>query len=286
MNYKAKTLPEEILAIVRDKGTEHPFTGQYEENDESGTYLCRVCGLALFRSRTKFNAFCGWPSFDQEVMGNVAYTKDADGERTEALCIRCKAHLGHLFKGEKFTPLNTRYCINSASLDFVSDTRVTDSEEAILAAGCFWGVEYYFKKLSGILKVESGYTGGALKHPTYEDVCRGDTGHFEAVRVLYNPEIISYEKVVKYFFEIHDFSQTNGQGPDIGEQYLSACFYYKESQRKIISMLIDDLKRKGHNVATQILPASIFWPAEGYHQNYYQKSGKLPYCHSYKKLWS
>lgn len=286
MSYKAASLSEEVLNIIRDKGTERPFSGEYEECEEPGTYLCRMCGLALFRSKAKFNAFCGWPSFDQEVLGNVAYKKDQDGVRTEALCIRCQGHLGHIFKGEKFTSLNTRYCINSASLDFINNTRVTDSEEAIVAAGCFWGVEYYFKKLPGVLKIESGYTGGTLKHPTYEQVCNGNTGHFEAVRVLYDPEIISYEKVIKYFFEIHDATQSNGQGPDIGDQYLSACFYHKESQKKIANTLIDELKHKGYDITTQVLPVSTFWPAEGYHQNHYQKSGQLPYCHIYKKLWN
>ncbi len=285
MKYKAKSLPDALLAVIRDKSTEHPFTGKYESSEEVGTYLCRLCGFALFRSEDKFNAYCGWPSFDQEIPGNIAHTLDEDGARTEILCARCHAHLGHVFEGEGFTYRNIRHCVNSASLDFVANATVVDSEEAILAAGCFWGVEYYFKKLSGVLKVESGYIGGTLANPTYEDVCSGNTGHLEAIRVLYDPSVLSYEDIVKYFFEIHDFTQTDGQGPDIGTQYLSACFYYDRAQLDTISELKDQLKAKGYGVATQALPVTTFWPAEEYHQDYYQKSGQTPYCHRYRKIW-
>jgi peptide methionine sulfoxide reductase msrA/msrB len=283
MKYKADSLPESLLHIIRDKGTERPFTGEYDAKDEPGTYLCRQCGLALYRSKSKFNSSCGWPSFDQEIASAVTREADADGRRTEILCKRCKAHLGHVFEGERLTPLNTRHCVNSASLDFVNNLDVLDTEEAILAAGCFWGVEYYFKKLPGILKVESGYTGGNKDYPTYEEVCDENTGHVEAIRVVYDPSKTSYEKVVKYFFEIHDPTQADGQGPDLGEQYLSRCFYYNEKQKRIALQLISELKELGYNVVTKVLPVNIFWPAEKYHQDYYQKSGKTPYCHRYTK---
>lgn len=283
MVVKTASLPDIILAVVKSKGTEQPFSGEYDDFGESGTYLCRQCGLPLFRSQTKFHSGCGWPSFDEEIQDAVTREVDADGRRTEILCSRCHAHLGHVFTGEQFTGKNTRHCVNSLSLDFVSDLNVKDTEEAIFAAGCFWGVEYYLKKLSGVLKVESGYIGGHTKHPTYEQVCSGATGHYEAVRVIYDPSKISYKELTKYFFEIHDPTQTNGQGPDHGQQYLSVVFYYDEEQKNIALKLINQLENLGYHVATQVLPASTFWRAETYHQDYYQKTGKQPYCHHYEK---
>lgn len=158
-----------------------------------------------------------------------------------------------------------------------------DTEEAIFAAGCFWGVEYYFKKLPGVLKTEVGYIGGHLKNPTYEAICSGGTGHYEGIRVLYDPNKISYAEIVKYFFEIHDPTQRDGQGPDRAEQYLSVAFYYDEKQKQTILNLISQLEKKGLNIATKILPVSTFWRAEDYHQAYYTKNGKEPYCHRYTK---
>lgn len=159
-------------------------------------------------------------------------------------------------------------------------------EEAIFAAGCFWGVEYYFKKLPGVTQVEVGYTGGHKSNPSYQEVCTGNTGHIEALRVLYDPQIITYMQLAKYFFEIHDPTQSDGQGPDLGEQYLSVIFYHNETQEKIAHRLIKELEQKGYDIATQVLPASTFWSAEEYHQNYYEKTGKKPYCHRYVKRFN
>lgn len=283
MLLKTASLPPAILAIVRDKGTEHPFSGEHETDNQPGTYLCRQCGLALYRAKSKFHSGCGWPSFDEEIPGNVQRKIDADGRRTEILCARCNAHLGHVFQGEGFTAKNTRHCVNSLSMDFISDQNVTDTEEAIFAAGCFWGVEYYLQKLPGVLKTEVGYTGGIKNYPSYEDVCHSNTGHFEAIRVIYDPKKINYENLTKYFFEIHDPIQTNGQGPDLGQQYQSAIFYYDDTQKQTAQKLIQELEKKGLKIATKILPVSIFWPAENYHQDYYTKTAKQPYCHHYEK---
>lgn len=282
---KTNSLTPWVRQIIRDKDTERPFTGEYEDWGEVGTYLCRQCGLALFRSKTKFHSGCGWPSFDEEIAGTVRREPDADGQRTEIVCARCGGHLGHVFEGEHLTLKNTRHCVNSASLDFVENYTVTDTEEAIFAAGCFWGVEYYFKKLPGVLKVESGYVGGHRDNPSYADVCSGDTGHYEAVRVIYDPSVVSYRDIAKYFFEIHDFTQTDGQGPDLGEQYLSVIFYFNDDQKHIAQELIKVLEEKGYDVATQVLPIKPFWRAESYHQDYYQKNGKQPYCHRYTKIF-
>ena len=284
MTLKAASLTPEILHIVRDKGTEYPFTHEYQK-PQKGTYLCRQCGLALFRGTSQFASSCGWPSFDEELGGTVNYLADVDGLRTEILCTRCQAHLGHVFKGEQYTAKNTRHCVNGLSLDFVSSETVLDTEEALFAAGCFWGVEYYFKNLPGVLKTEVGYSGGHSEEPSYNEICRGDSGHYEVIRVIYDPKIISYTKLCQFFFEIHDFSQSTGQGPDHGEQYLSRIFYYDEQQKKIALDLIEVLKKQGYEVATHVLTAKTFWPAEDYHQDYYAKNRDKPYCHRYKKIF-
>lgn len=283
MKYKTSSLPDLILKVVQDKGTEQPFSGEYDDFGESGTYLCRRCGLALFRSSTKFHSGCGWPSFDEEIAGAVQQETDADGHRTEILCSRCHAHLGHVFQGEGLTAKNTRHCVNSLSLDFVTDKTVTDTEEAIFAAGCFWGVEHYFKQLPGVVKTEVGYSGGHVKNPSYQDVCAGNSGHYEVIRVVYDPSKINYENIVRYFFETHDPTQANGQGPDLGEQYLSVVFYYNDEQKQIVLKLIKELEELGYKIATRILPVTTFYRAEEYHQDYYQKTGKQPYCHRYVK---
>lgn len=283
MQLKTKSLPDIVLAVVKNKGTEAPFSGEYDDFDEAGTYLCRQCGLALFRSSTKFHSGCGWPSFDEEIKGAVKTATDADGRRTEILCARCEAHLGHVFSGERLTAKNIRHCVNSLSLDYVADKTVTDTEEAIFAAGCFWGVEYYFKKLSGVVKTQVGYSGGHTLSPTYRQVCNGDTGHYEVIRVVYDTSKTNFESVAKYFFEIHNASQPDGQGPDRGQQYLSVAFYYDEAQKQILERLVKRLEELNYKVATKLLPVSVFWPAEAYHQDYYEKNAKAPYCHRYEK---
>lgn len=281
MIIKTQSLIPEAVRIIRDKATEHPFTGRYDQAEEAGSYLCRQCGLALFRSQTKFHSGCGWPSFDEEIKSTVAQHLDADGRRAEIVCARCHAHLGHVFHGEKMTAKNTRHCVNSASLDFVPDMTVTDTEEAVFAGGCFWGIEYYFKKLPGVLKTEVGYSGGQKEYPTYKDVCHGDTGHYEVIRVIYDSSKLTYEDVAKYFFEIHDPTQMDGQGPDLGQQYLSVVFYYDTNQKNIAMNLMQILEKKNLKVATRLIPVSVFWPAEDYHQDYYAKVSKAPYCHQY-----
>jgi peptide methionine sulfoxide reductase msrA/msrB len=283
MIYKQASLPPAILAITRDKSTEAPFTGTYDNFTGSGTYLCRQCGIALYRSETKFHSGCGWPSFDNEIAGHIKRLPDSDGRRTEILCEQCDAHLGHVFTGENFTAKNIRHCVNSLSLEFVADKTIVTTAEAIFAAGCFWGVEYYFKKLPGVIKTEVGYIGGTLDNPHYEAICAGNTGHVEAIRVLYDPKKVSFEDVAKYFFEIHDPTDKTGQGPDKGPQYLSQIFYYTETQKNIALHLIEQLRGENLSVVTAVVPVSVFWPAEAYHQDYYAKTEKEPYCHRYTK---
>jgi peptide methionine sulfoxide reductase msrA/msrB len=281
MNLKKLTSEEE--RVIVHKGTEAPFTGKYEHFDDAGTYVCKRCGTPLYRSTDKFDARCGWPAFDDEIPGTVKRLPDTDGLRTEIVCAACGAHLGHVFAGEGFTEKNTRHCVNSVSLDFVPEAPPPATDTAIFAGGCFWGVEYYMKKITGVLSTEVGYTGGQKDNPTYMEVCAGGTGHYEAIEVVFDPGITSYESVARMFFETHDPTQWNHQGPDVGEQYRSAVFYRSEEQKQVAERLIALLKGKGFNVVTELRPAPKFWKAENYHQDYYDHKGATPYCHGYVK---
>jgi peptide methionine sulfoxide reductase msrA/msrB len=158
-------------------------------------------------------------------------------------------------------------------------------KQAYLAAGCFWGVEYHFEKLKGVNSAISGYMGGHTLNPDYHSICTGTTGHLEVVKVEYDSDIVSYEQLIKLFFEIHDFTQTNGQGPDIGSQYLSAVYYEDESEKQVIENVIAVLNDKGFKVATSLYEMVPFYEAEDYHQDYYERHQKVPYCHSYNKIF-
>jgi peptide methionine sulfoxide reductase msrA/msrB len=273
-----QSLSSEEARIVEACGTEAPFSGKYVNHKEDGTYTCTRCGSPLFASGTKFDSKSGWPAFDDTVSNAVREIPDPDGMRTEIRCARCDGHLGHVFRGERFTANNTRHCVNSLSLDFVSEPM----EEAYFAGGCFWGVEALLEEAPGVNRVESGYMGGTKRNPGYREVTTGRTGHAEVVRVLYNPEKTPFETLAKLFFEIHDPTQVNRQGPDIGNQYRSAVFYGNETQKEVTEKLIGILRAKGFSIATTVEPAQEFWPAEDYHQDYYKRTGKAPYCHSYE----
>lgn len=274
--------PEEQRVILH-KGTEAPFSGTYDNFTGTGTYTCKQCGAPLYRSADKFDAGCGWPSFDDEIPGAVKRTLDADGERTEITCAKCGAHLGHVFEGEQFTAKNVRHCVNSISLNFVPVGQDVKTEKAYFAGGCFWGTEYWLKKVDGVLSARVGYMGGHTANPTYKQVCTGTTGHAETVEIVFDPAKTDFETLAKLFFEIHDPTQVNRQGPDIGDQYRSAVFYVDDAQKATAEKLIGILKAKGYKVATELAKAGPFWDAEQYHQDYYDHNGQQPYCHVYEK---
>jgi len=319
--------PEEEKVIIH-RGTEPPFTGKYYHFKGEGTYLCKRCGAPLFRSESKFDSGTGWPSFDEAIPGAVAKRPDPDGVRTEIVCARCGAHLGHVFFSEGFTAKNVRHCVNSISLVFEpsgskGEGQAEEAEaegsgretpagsamggsgrsvskegaekrddptggearqaRAYFAGGCFWGVEYYLSRAEGVIATRVGFMGGHVPHPTYEQVCTGTTGHVETVEVVYNPSRTDYRKLARLFFEIHDPTQVDRQGPDVGEQYRSVVFYVNDEQKKVAEELIGELEKKGFQVATRLEKAGPFYEAEEYHQRYYEKTGKLPYCHRYTK---
>lgn len=281
-----KELTEDEKRVILRKGTEKPFTGKYNDFKEKGSYVCKQCRVPLYRSEDKFESSCGWPSFDNEIPGAVKRVSDIDGKRTEIVCASCGGHLGHVFLGEGFTLKNTRHCVNSISMDFVpavDQEKKEQTDTAIFAGGCFWGVEYLMQKQPGVLSVVSGYIGGEIANPTYEQVCSKKTGYAEAVEIVFDPSKVSYETLAKLFFEIHDPTQLDRQGPDVGNQYRSEVFYTTPGQKVVAEKLIAQLKAKGYRVVTKVTPATKFWPAEKYHQDYYDRKGSTPYCHSYTK---
>ncbi|WP_304353638.1 peptide-methionine (S)-S-oxide reductase MsrA [Brachyspira innocens] len=175
--------------------------------------------------------------------------------------------------------------INNKDDDMIKTEIPDNVKYAYFSSGCFWGTEYWFEKSKGVISVVSGYAGGHKANPTYREVCTGLTGHLETVRVCYDPEKTTYEELVKLFFETHDFTQKNGQGPDIGSQYLSAIFYQNEEEKKIAEKYIKMLRDRNYDVATTLREYKNFYEAEDYHQDYYAKKGSMPYCHFYTKLF-
>lgn len=282
MKYNKLTAEEEV--VILNKGTEYPYTGELLKNKKAGIYICKQCDAELYRSEDKFDSQCGWPSFDEEIEGAVKRIPDADGHRTEIVCANCGGHLGHVFLGEGFTAKNTRHCVNSISMKFVP-TVEENLRKAYFASGCFWGTEFYFMKAEGVKYTTVGFMGGHVDNPSYEQVCQKNTGHLETTEVEYDTTKTSYEDMVKLFFETHDFTQTDGQGPDIGPQYLSCLFYSNEEEKSIAEKYIALLESKGYRVATMLKPVSKFWTAEEYHQEYYDKKSGRPYCHHYTKIF-
>ena len=282
---KIEQLSDEEKYVLIDKGTQAAYTGKYTNEKSNGVYTCKICETPLYKSSDKFDSNCGWPSFDDAIEGAVKRVPDADGMRVEIVCAKCGGHLGHVFEGEGFTQKNTRHCVNSISLklDAAPEAKDESLSYAYFAGGCFWGVEYFLEKLDGVKSVSSGFMGGHVKNPGYYEVVSGRTGHLEAVEVIYDKSQISYEKIARTFFEIHDPTQTNGQGPDIGEQYLSAVFVNNENERNTIKKLIALLDENGFDVATKILDKVEYYKADEGHQNYYNKKGTRPYCQGYKK---
>jgi peptide methionine sulfoxide reductase msrA/msrB len=284
MSLGTQKLTDEEARVILHKGTERRFTGKYYDFFDKGIYTCKNCGAPLYTSNDKFKSECGWPSFDDEIEGAVKRIPDADGMRTEIVCNKCDGHLGHVFMGEELTPKNTRHCVNSVSLNFIpAGTTMAVPDTAIVAGGCFWGVQYYMEQAAGVISSEVGYIDGKGDNPTYRDVCSHTTGYAEAVRIIFDPQKTTYEAIAKLFFEIHDPTEMNRQGPDVGDQYRSAIFYLNPEQKMTDEKLVKLLEDKGLKIATQIVPASHFWRAEEYHQDYYAKKNGSPYCHRYVK---
>lgn len=261
-------------SIIIDKGTEPPFTGEYYEFFEHGVYLCKRCNNPLFRSEDKFHSGSGWPSYDDSIFNSV--DEIPDGSRTEIVCSNCGGHLGHIFRGEGYTERDARYCVNSASLNFIpsvqdEETPYPNYQRAIFALGCFWGAEYSLKQPDGVIATSVGYTGGTTDFPTYESVSSHTTGHAEAVEVIFDQNILTYEDLVRHFFDSHDPTNTIRQGENNDGQYRSAIFYVNTDQKDIAELVKSDFQGSGSDVLTQIDQAGDFWQAEDYHQDYIRR---------------
>jgi peptide methionine sulfoxide reductase msrA/msrB len=295
-----RSLTVEQGMVTRPYETEPPFSGKFNNHFKKGTYVCAACKIPLFRWDAKYDHGTGWPSFTSPLRDDsIEYLEDRSFfmKRIEVRCAACGAHLGHVFDDGP-APSFEHYCINSASLDFIpgekdaeertgpaasvnpSETRnasASGPETAIFAAGCFWGVEYKFHEIKGVKDTEVGYTGGKIENPDYRQVCTDRTGHAEAVRVTFDPLIVSYEDLVRFFFAIHDPTQVNRQGPDVGTQYRSMIFTADTAQKETAQKVMEELRASGRfekPIATGIVPASKFTRAEETHQRYYEKNKK------------
>ena len=276
-----EVLTPEQFRVLREGGTERPFSGEYNDYYEKGVYSCGACGTPLFASETKYDHGTGWPSFTAPIDESRLELRPDRSHgmiRTEVRCAVCGSHLGHVFNDGP-APTGEHYCINSAALKFrpagpLEAAKEERTETAIFAAGCFWGVEEKFSQIQGVVSTRVGYTGGHTKDPTYQKVCSDTTGHAESVEVVFDPAQVTYSRLLAAFFEFHDPTQINRQGPDVGSQYRSAIFFLNETQKKAALEAIARLEssgRYGRPIATQVLPATEFYPAEEYHQKYLKK---------------
>lgn len=283
-----KQLSPEKYYVLRQKGTERPFTGQLLLNKDKGVYKCGACGNELFTDDMKFDSECGWPSFDKEIAGGKIKTVEDNSlgmHRTEIDCGRCGSHLGHLFNDGP-TKTGLRYCVNSLSLEFVSakdqqKNIVSTIDTITLGGGCYWCVEAIYQQLNGVIKVESGFSGGYVANPSYEEVCTGTTGHAEVVQITYDNKKTSLEEILKVFFSVHDPTTLNRQGEDVGTQYRSVIFYRNQQQEQLAKEIIKTLERE-HIYKSPIVTKEVafdrFYKAADDHQNYYSQNKQQPYC--------
>ena len=297
-----KLLSPEQFRVTQECGTEPPFHNAYWDNHEDGIYVDVVSGEALFSSKDKFDSGSGWPSFTKPLEPNVVEKKDVSHGmvRTEVRSKNADSHLGHVFDDGPSDKGGLRYCINSASLRFIPVAKLeaegygkylplfgkapqasAKTEVAVLAGGCFWGMEDILRKIPGVLETEAGYTGGWLKDPKYDDTHDSKSGHAESVRVTYDPSQVTYGQLLKVFFSVaHDPTQVDRQSPDVGPQYRSGLFTTGKAQRDDATAYIaqlDSAKVFARPIATKVAPLDGFYPAEAHHQDYLRLHPDEPY---------
>lgn len=278
-------LTSEQYHILREKGTERPFTGKLLKIKDKGIYTCGACGYDLFTSESKFDSGTGWPSFDAQVGDHVFTASDHSlgMQRDEILCARCGGHLGHVFDDGP-TKTGLRYCVNSESLGFVKagteaamPLKASQFDTLTVGGGCFWCMEAVFEEMKGVTLVESGYAGGKSKNPNYRRI--GD--HAEVVQVVFDPAVVPLSEVLKVFFLLHDPTTLNRQGADMGTQYRSAVYYRNQAQKDAVDAIVAALKAENvydNPIVTEVAPFSGFYVAEDYHQDYFANNQSQPYC--------
>jgi len=300
-----KKLSSEQFAVTQKCGTEPAFRNAYWDNHKPGIYVDVVSGEPLFSSLDKFDSGTGWPSFTQPVKGtDIVEKKDREFGmmRTEVRSKVADSHLGHVFDDGPTDKGGMRYCINSASLKFIPVEEMDQAgygqylepfvkaglvkapahETAVLAGGCFWGMEEILRKIPGVIKTTVGYSGGNTANPTYEDICTGRTGHAEAIQVEFDSARLSYETLLDYFFRMHDPTTLNRQHNDVGTQYRSAIFYTGEAQKQTaerVKAMRDKSGKFKRPITTEITAGTKFYSAEEYHQKYLVKNPGGYTCH-------
>lgn len=295
--YDTSHLNETQKYVTLHNGTEKPFENAYWNHKEEGIYVDVISGKALFSSTDKFDSGTGWPSFTKPIDdGLVNFEEDnkLSMVRTEVRSSSSNAHLGHVFDDGPEEFGGNRYCINSAALKFIPKEQMQDKgygeylflfsnvKKAILAGGCFWGMEDLFAKLDGVVDVVNGYSGGDIPNPNYNLVSSGFTNYAEAIEVSFDPDIISYEKIVKFFFKIHDPTTLNRQGNDVGTQYRSAIFYIDDEQKRISENIIEGATKNNifkKEIVTKLEKYKNFYKAEDYHQDYLERNPDGYTCH-------
>ncbi|MBU3749954.1 MAG: bifunctional methionine sulfoxide reductase B/A protein [Mycobacterium sp.] len=306
--YSKNHLTPEQHRVTQRNGTEPAFTGAYWDHHEPGIYVDVVSGEPLFASVDKFDSGTGWPSFTKPI-GNVVTRRDFTllFPRVEVRSAQADSHLGHVFRDGPRDRGGRRYCINSAALRFVHrddlqeqgygdlvvlfdnggselEEQMTEYKKAILAGGCFWGMQDLIRRQPGVVSTRVGYTGGQNANATY----RNHPGHAEAVEIIYNPAGTDYRTLLEFFFQIHDPTTKNRQGNDVGTSYRSAIFYLDEEQRQVALDTIADVEASGlwpGKVVTEVIPASEFWEAEPEHQDYLLRIPNGYTCHYPRPGW-